>query len=31
MEILGWLKSGMLDGVPNTILDNYENLNKLRE
>ena len=30
-RLLGWLKSGMLDGVPNTILDNYENLNKLRE
>ena len=30
-RLLGWLKSGMLDGVPTTILDNYENLNKLRE
>ena len=30
-RLLGWLKSGMLDGVPKTILDNYENLNKLRE
>ena len=30
-RLLGWLKSGMLDGVPSTILDNYENLNKLRE
>ena len=30
-RLLGWLKSGMLDGVPTTILDNYDNLNKLRE
>ena len=30
-RLLGWLKSGMLDGVQTTILDNYENLNKLRE
>ena len=30
-RLLGWLKSGMLDGVTTTILDNYENLNKLRE
>ena len=30
-RLLGWLKSGMLDGVPTTILDNYENLNQLRE
>ena len=30
-RLLGWLKSGMLDGVPSTILDNYENLNILRE
>ncbi len=30
-RLLGWLKSGMLDGVPTTILDNYENLNKLRK
>ena len=30
-RLLGWLKSGMLDGVPKTILDDYENLNKLRE
>ena len=30
-RLLGWLKSGMLDGVPTNILDNYENLNKLRE
>ena len=30
-RLLGWLKSGMLDGVPTTILDNYEHLNKLRE
>ena len=30
-RLLGWLKSGMLDGVPTTILDEYENLNKLRE
>ena len=30
-RLLGWLKSGMLDGVPTTILDDYDNLNKLRE
>ena len=30
-RLLGWLKSGMLDGVPTTILDNYDYLNKLRE
>ena len=30
-RLLGWLKSGMLDGVPTSILDNYEHLNKLRE
>ena len=30
-RLLGWLKSGMLDGVPKTILDEYKNLNKLRE
>ena len=30
-RLLGWLKSGILDGVPTTILDNYENLNKLRQ
>ena len=30
-RLLGWLKSGMLDGIPTTILDNYEHLNKLRE
>ena len=29
--LLGWLKSGLLDGVPANILDNFENLNKLRE
>ena len=30
-RLLGWLKSGMLDGVPTTILDEYVHLNKLRE
>lgn len=30
-RLLGWLKSGMLDGVPTTILDEYNNLNKLRD
>ena len=30
-RLLGWLKSGMLDGVPATILDDYDHLNKLRE
>ena len=30
-RLLGWLKSGMLDGIPTTILDNYQNLNTLRE
>ena len=30
-RLLGWLKSGLLDGVPANILDNFENLNKLRE
>ena len=30
-RLLGWLKSGMLDGVPTSILDNYEHLNELRE
>ena len=30
-RLLGWLKSGMLDGVPKTILDDYEHLNNLRE
>ena len=30
-RLLGWLKSGMLDGVPTTILDDYDHLNKLRE
>ena len=30
-RLLGWLKSGMLDGVPTTILDEYDHLNKLRE
>ena len=30
-RLLGWLKSGMLDGIPTTILDNYQNLNALRE
>jgi len=30
-RLLGWLKSGLLDGIPTNILDNFENLNKLRE
>ena len=30
-RLLGWLKSGMLDGVPTNILDDYDHLNKLRE
>ena len=30
-RLLGWLKSGMLDGVPTTILDDYDHLNKMRE
>ena len=30
-RLLGWLKSGMLDGIPINILDNYQNLNSLRE
>lgn len=30
-RLLGWLKSGMIDGVPTTILDDYDHLNKLRE
>ena len=30
-RLLGWLKSGMLDGVPSNILDNYDNLNQLRD
>lgn len=28
-RLLGWLKSGLLDGVPENILDEYEALNKL--
>ena len=30
-RLLGWLKSGMLDGIPTNILDNYKKLNNLRE
>jgi len=30
-RLLGWLKSGMLDGVPTSILDNFANLNIMRE
>ena len=30
-RLLGWLKSGMLDGVPTNILDNYDHINRLRE
>ena len=30
-RLLGWLKSGMLDGVPTNILDDFDHLNKLRE
>ena len=30
-RLLGWLKSGIIDGVPTTILDDYDHLNKLRE
>ena len=30
-RLLGWLKSGILDGVPTNILDDYDHLNKLRE
>ena len=30
-RLLGWLKSGMLDGVPTNILDEYDHLNKLRQ
>jgi len=29
--LLGWLSSGLLDGVPAKILEPYEQLNKLRE
>ena len=29
-RLLGWLKSGLLDGVPTNIVDSYDNLNKLR-
>ena len=30
-RLLGWLTSGLLDGVPTNILEPYEKLNKLRE
>ncbi len=30
-RLLGWLSSGLLDGVPTNILESYEKLNKLRE
>ena len=30
-RLLGWLSSGLLDGVPGNILEPYEKLNKLRE
>ena len=30
-RLLGWLKSGLLDGVPTTILDEYKNINMLRD
>ena len=30
-RLLGWLKSGLLDGVPTNIVDSYDNLNKLRD
>ena len=30
-RLLGWLKSGMLDGIPTSILDNFPNLNIMRE
>ena len=30
-RLLGWLSSGLLDGVPTNILEPYEKLNKLRE
>jgi len=30
-RLLGWLSSGLLDGVPANILEPYEKLNKLRE
>ncbi len=29
-RLLGWLKSGIIDGVPTNILENYEKINKLR-
>ena len=30
-RLLGWLTSGLLDGVPTNILEPYEKLKKLRE
>ena len=30
-RLLGWLSSGLLDGVPTNILEPYKKLNKLRE
>ena len=30
-RLLGWLKSGLLDGVPTNILESFSNLNKMRE
>ena len=29
-RLLGWLTSGLLDGVPKSVLDPYENLNELK-
>ena len=30
-RLLGWLSSGLLDGVPTNILEPYEKINRLRE
>ena len=30
-RLLGWFKSGIIDGVPTSILEPYENLNKMRD
>ena len=30
-RLLGWFKSGIIDGVPTRILEPYENLNKMRD
>ena len=30
-RLLGWIKSGLLDGIPTNILNNFKNINNLRE